>query len=217
MRTLHLGKEMTEEDLTNIFKILSGREDVAAQCLYFQLKSWKAWDEPSRESFAPRLRYGTCCQLLVYFQGFLHAGSFYICSHLLPRSLGQGSLTCALGTPAGITSVGKSRNILIDTDDKPSLLIQTVSIPFQRAFFKIWTWKPGDLCAQKMNDQDNPKGTNKSLHVKAWQQSTPHVYYSFAIPSVIMNTGSIWMLTSTKLFNSTSPHKSARKHFFLFS
>lgn len=39
MRTLHLGKEMTEEDLTNIFKILSGREDVAAQCLYFQLKS----------------------------------------------------------------------------------------------------------------------------------------------------------------------------------
>lgn len=202
---------MTEEDLTSIFKILSGREDVAAQCLYFQLKSWKAWDEPSRESFAPRLRYGTCCQLLVYFQGFLHAGSFYICSHLLPWSLGQGSLTCALGTPAGITSIGKSRNILIYTDDKPRLLITDSihSFHFKSIFQDL------DLCAQKMNEQDDPKGTNKSLHVKAWQQSTPHIYYSFAIPSVIMNTGSIWMLTSTKLFNFTSPHKSARKHFFL--
>jgi len=39
MQILVLGEEMTEEDMAGLFKISSGREDVAAQQLDFQLQS----------------------------------------------------------------------------------------------------------------------------------------------------------------------------------
>lgn len=126
MWTLLLGEEVIEEDMTSVFKIWSGREDVAAQQLYFQLKSSKAWDESIKESFALRLSCESSWQLLVYFKAYSMQG-LSVCSYLLPQRHGQGSCMCALGTPAGIASIGKNTNILIHTNDKPSLLVQMVS------------------------------------------------------------------------------------------
>ena len=150
------------------FKTLSGSEDMAAQQLHFQLKSWKAGDEFSKESFALRLSCGTSLAAPGLFPGLFHAGSLCVCSHLLPQCLGQRSLTCALGTPAGMAGIGKNRNILIHTNDKPSLLVQMVSTPF----IALSISQDSDLKAKwpactEMNDQDNPKGTNKNPYVKA--------------------------------------------------
>lgn len=165
MQILQLGEEMTEEDMTGVFKISSGREDMAAQQLYFQLKSWKAWDEFNKESFALRLSCGTSLAA----SGLLfHAGSLCICSYLSPQRLGQGSLTCALGTPAGIASIGKNINILIRTNDKPNCLVQMVSAPFiALSISQDLDLKAKWPACREMNDQDNPNGTNKNPYVKA--------------------------------------------------
>lgn len=144
----------------------AGRMWLHSSC-YFQLKSWKAWNEHSKESFALRLSCGTSLAAPGLFPGLFLTGSLCICFHLSPQCLGQGSLMCALGTPAGIASIGKNRNILIYTNDKPSLLLQMVSTPF----IALSISQDLDLKAKwpgciEMNDQDNPKGTNKNTYVK---------------------------------------------------
>lgn len=99
---------------------------------------------------------------------YFHTEYVCACSYISPQCLGCGFHACALGTPAGIASIRRNINILINTSDKPTLLAQ---MGFT-AFTALNISHNLDLKAKwpactEMNDQDNPKGTNKNPHVRA--------------------------------------------------
>lgn len=99
---------------------------------------------------------------------YFHTESVCACSYLSPQCLGRGFHACALGTPAGIASIGRNINILINTSDKPTLLAQMGST----AFTALNISHDLDLKAKwpvckEMSDWDNSKGTNKIPHVRA--------------------------------------------------
>jgi len=152
--------------MTSVLKTTSGRDNVAVQRLYFQIKAERlgmnptgralhwgwAVAHPGSSQFLSRF---VSCRIFLYL--FLH----------LPQSLGKGYLMHARRTPPGTAIVGRAASAY---RQYPLLLLHW-------AFLKVWTWKPGDLCAQKRNNHHDPKGTSKSLHV----ETDSKVFLTFTI------------------------------------
>ena len=117
-------------------------------------------------------------QLLVYFQAYSTQDHSAFAPTSRLNTLAKDPLRVPCGLQLAQTdSTGKNRNILICTYDKPSLLVQVVSAPFIALSISLdLDFKANWPAYIAMNDQGNPKGTNKT------PKQAPK-YFSHSLPS----------------------------------
>lgn len=144
----------------------AGRMWLHSSC-FFQLKGWKAWNEHSEESFVLRLSCGTSLAAPGLFPGLFLTGSL----HLLPPLALVPWPRIPYVCPGDSSWHSQHRK-----EQKYSNIYQWQAQPPGtdgiRSFHCTSISQDLDLKAKwpvciEMNDQDNPKGTNKNTYVKA--------------------------------------------------